>query len=60
MKIEGYRVFKCLTDNKGNIVHKTPVGFSRTEKGARALRAGCSGLMPVIIEPIYAEAKEYK
>ena len=54
MKIEGYRVFKCLTDNKGNIVHKTPVGFSRTEKGARALRAGCSGLMPVIIEPIYA------
>lgn len=52
-KIVGYRVFKCLTDNNGNVVHKTPVGFSKTEKGAMALRAGCSGLMPISIEPVF-------
>lgn len=33
MKVTGYKVYKCLTDNKGNIVHKTPVGCAKTEKG---------------------------
>lgn len=51
-KIIGYRVFKALTDDKGNIVHKTPVGFAKTLQGARALRAGCSGLMLIVIEEV--------
>ena len=35
-----YRVFRVLRDEHGTIVHKTPVGCSRTERGARALIAG--------------------
>ena len=53
-KLVGYRVYKALTDNHGNVIHKTPIGFAKTEQGARALQAGCSGLMPVIIEEVYA------
>ena len=52
-KVVGYRVFKALTDNNGNVVHKTPIGFSKTMQGANALRAGCSGLMPIVIEEVY-------
>ena len=52
-KLVGYRVFKVLTDNNGNVIHKTPVGFSRTRQGANALKAGCSGLMPIVIEEVY-------
>lgn len=54
-KVVGYRVCKVLTDNNGKVVHKTPIGVAKNERGARALKAGCSGLMPIIIEPIYAE-----
>ena len=35
-----YRVCRVLRDEHGNIVHKTPVGCARTERGARALIAG--------------------
>lgn len=35
-----YRVWRVLRDDRGNIVHKTPVGGARTESGARALIAG--------------------
>lgn len=35
-----YKVWRVLRDEHGNIVHKTPVGCSRTERGARALIAG--------------------
>lgn len=35
-----YRVFRVLRDEIGNIVHKTPVGCARSERGARALIAG--------------------
>lgn len=35
-----YRVFRVLRDSNGNIVHKTPVGCARNERGARALIAG--------------------
>ena len=52
-RIVGYRFYKCLTDDNGIVIHITPVGFSKTEKGAMSLRAGCSGLMPIIIEPVY-------
>ena len=52
-KLVGYRVFKVLIDNNGNVIHKTPVGFSRTRQGANALKVGCSGLMPIVIEEVY-------
>ena len=45
-----YRVFRVLRDNIGNIVHKTPVGRSRSERGARALLAAQWG--ECIIEKI--------
>ena len=35
-----YKVWRVLRDEHGNIVHKTPIGCSRTERGARALIAG--------------------
>ena len=35
-----YRVYRVLRDENGKIVHKTPVGCARTERGARALIAG--------------------
>ena len=35
-----YRVYRVLRDDNGNIVHKTPVGCARSERGARALIAG--------------------
>lgn len=55
-KIVGYRVFRTLTDNKGNVVHKTPVGFSKTMQGARALFvSGNCNMFGGIIEEVYAE-----
>lgn len=38
MKI--YRVYRVLRDERGDIVHKTPVGGARNERGARAIIAG--------------------
>lgn len=38
-----YRVWRVLRDEYGNIVHKTPVGCARSERGARALIAGQFG-----------------
>ena len=54
-KILGYRVYKVLTDNSGKVVHKTPIGFAKTQSGARALKSGCSGLMPIMIEEVYSK-----
>ena len=54
-KLIGYRVYKALTDNKGNIVHKTPIGFAKTMQGARALRVSGGGLTSVVIEEVYSE-----
>ena len=48
-----YRVFKVLTDNEGNIVHKTPIGRAKTMQGAISLIAGTSSLMPTFIETVY-------
>lgn len=45
-----YRVYRVHRDNEGNIFHRVPVGFARTEKGARALVAGQFG--ECIIEKI--------
>ena len=54
-KILGYRVYKVLTDNKGKVVHKTPIGFAKTLSSASALKSGCSGLMTIMIEEVYIE-----
>ena len=48
-----FRVFRVLRDSGGNIVHKTPVGCARNERGARALTAGQWG--ECIIEKIKFE-----
>ena len=48
-----YKVFKVLTDNEGNIVHKTPIGTAKTKQGARALISGTSGVRPTVIETVY-------
>lgn len=45
-----FRVFRVLRDQKGNIVHKTPVGCARNIRGARALIAAQWG--ECIIEKI--------
>lgn len=55
MKKIGYRVYKVLTDNNGNIVHKTPIGFAKTMQGARALRVSGGGLTPTVIEEVYSK-----
>lgn len=56
-KLVGYKVFKGLTDNNGKVVHKTPIGFSKTMQGARALcvSGGGIGALPMIIKEVYAE-----
>lgn len=54
-KLIGYRVYKALTDDNGNIVHKTPIGFAKTMQGARALRVSGGGLTPTIIEEVYSK-----
>ena len=55
MKKIGYRVYKALTDNYGNIVHKTPIGFAKTLKGARALCVSGGGLTVTVIEEAYSK-----
>ena len=56
-KLVGYRVFKALTDKNGNVVHKTPIGFSKTMQGARALYVGGCGVgaLLMVVEEVYAE-----
>jgi hypothetical protein len=56
-KLIGYRVYKCLTDNNGKVVHRTPIGFSKTMQGARALAVGgCGvGVLPMSIEEVYSD-----
>ena len=54
MKKIGYRVYKAYTDNYGNIMHKTLIGFAKTMKGARALHVGEGVLTPVVIEKAYS------
>ena len=54
-KILGYRVYKVLTDNNGKVVHKTPIGFVKTQRVASTLKSGCSGLMSIMIEEVYNE-----
>lgn len=44
-----YRVYRVLRDDRGEIVHRTPVGGAKSERGARALVAGCSGLCECVI-----------
>ena len=55
MKKIGYRVYKVWTDNYGNIVHKTLIGFAKTMKGARALHVSYGVLTPVVIEKVYSK-----
>ena len=54
-KLIGYRVYKAWTDNYGNIVHKTLIGFAKTMKGARALHVSYGVLTPVVIEKVYSK-----
>ena len=53
-KLIGYRVYKALTDDYGNIVNKTLIGFAKTLEGARALRANNDGLTVTVIEKAYS------
>lgn len=56
-KIVGYKVYRAFLDDKGNVFHKVPVGFSKTIQGARALCVGGRGLggSEMVIEEVYAE-----
>ena len=33
-KIKGYRIYKELTDNNGNVVHKRPLAWTGSQKNA--------------------------
>lgn len=55
MKKIGYRVYKAYTDNYGNIVHKTLIGFAKTMQVARALHVSEGVLIPVVIEKVYSK-----
>ena len=53
MKKIGYRVYKAVTDNYGNITHKALIGFAKTMKDVRALHVSEGVLTPVVIEKAY-------
>ena len=53
MKKIGYRVYKAATDNYGNIVHKTLIGFAKTLQDVRALRVNDGGLTVTLVEKAY-------
>lgn len=55
MKKIGYRVYKAFTDDNGNIVHKTLIGFTKTMKDARTLHVSYGVLTPVVIEKAYSK-----
>lgn len=55
MKKIGYRVYKAWTDNYGNIVHKTLIGFAKTMKDARALHVSVGVKTPIVIEKAYSK-----
>ena len=33
-KVKGYRIYRELNDNEGNVVHKTPIAWSGSLKNA--------------------------
>ena len=57
--IIGYRVYRELTDNNGNTVHRTPVartGIKRIACGHA--RAGSNGVMPNTVYELYSDGTE--
>lgn len=58
-KTIGYRIYKELTDNQGNIVHRCP--FARTGNLGTAIgyaRAWSNGAMPMGIYEMYSDGTE--
>lgn len=45
-----YRVYRVLRNERGEIIHRVPVGGARTERGARALIAGQWGECIIVKE----------
>ena len=57
--IIGYRVYRELTDNNGNTVHRTPVartGIKRIACGHA--RARSNGVMPNTVYELYSDGTE--
>ena len=57
--IIGYRVYRELTDNNGNTVHRTPVartGIKRIACGHA--RAWSNGVMPNTVYELYSDGTE--
>ncbi len=54
MKKIGYRAYKALRDDNGNIVHMTLIGFAKTLKGVRALYVNDDDTTDIIVEKAYS------
>ena len=54
MKKIGYRAYKALRDDNGNIVHMTLIGFAKTLKGVRALYVNNDDSTAIIVEKVYS------
>ena len=54
-KLIGYRAYKALRDNNGNIVHKTLIGFAKTMKSLRVLYVNGSGPTDIVVEKVYSK-----
>lgn len=60
-KILGYRVYKELTNNDGEVVHKTPVARSGNLKNACThARSWANGILPMGVYEVYADGTERK
>lgn len=58
-KILGYRVYKELTDENGNTVHRTPVARTGNKKTACShARAWSNGVLPLTVYEMYSDGTE--
>ena len=58
-RLLGYRVYKELTDNNGNVVHKTPSARTGSfSKACAHARVWSNGVMPMGVYEVYSDGSE--